>query len=607
MFSFDLIQKEKGKEKGWIPCIRDETGNEKRNNSLYLVEPLGLFDTLAEAHTIKEIIGENPLITVSLYRLLIAVLHDIFQGPENYSRWAEIWDKEHFDKEQLEQYFEENKDCFDLFHEEKPFYQTAVLSHKANVEKIRKFYMEGKDAAAWFSHTSIENPLALTPQEAARLILAFQNFDVGATQSGERKGLSKEEKDTIMSAYAAPLNKSAVGIVKGESLFQTLMFNLTNYDHANEKPFAIGRDDKDLPVWRNDEKINPLDDQFVKGYLRLLTWQSRQVKLLPEYDENDEIIVKDVVVMKGHNLAKNEDLHKKEQFVAFKENKGKWESLAFRKERAIWRDSFSLFQNVKEESSRPKILEWVENLQDNEKIAADKVFPLDFFGLGGNQAKPLFWRHERLPMPVAYLKNDNLCEKLKEDLEQAEAIAKRLNGAIYRTSVAYFLHDSHYKIRDWFTPGLSKEKRKKGDLDFEVFKKKPNKKNEDRDEFKVVKGKPVGVIPRFIKTLAPELRYWSRLESHFRWLLLNLAKDFNLWQKEREKWADVLRKTALLAFDEAVFGLGTSPRALRAVSIGRNWLTAEVSIRTKKYLNHQDDDDEIPEQDDSEMEDENDE
>ena len=65
MPSFDLV------DKGWIPCLR-LAGNER-------VE-MGLRDVLAQAPTLREIYDPSPLVTVSLHRLLLAILHRNF-GP----------------------------------------------------------------------------------------------------------------------------------------------------------------------------------------------------------------------------------------------------------------------------------------------------------------------------------------------------------------------------------------------------------------------------------------------------------------------------------------------------------------------------------------------
>ena len=56
---------------------------------------------------------------------------------------------------------------------------------------------------------------------------------------------------------------------------------------------------------------------------------------------------------------------------------------------------------------------------------------MDVYGLAGRQAKPLFWRHERLPLPVAYLSDPRLADALRAALEIADRVASELNAAVW--------------------------------------------------------------------------------------------------------------------------------------------------------------------------------
>ena len=572
--------------------------------------PKSLREVFTEANQIEEIIGENPLVTISLYRLLIAILHDCLQGPKDYDEWGELWESESFDAEKLNNYFSENESNFYLFDDEKPFYQTAKLRQIEEitppqlgdeiVKPIWKFFMEGEKFTTLFEHKNKESQLNLMPAEAARFLIAYQNFDIGGSQSRIEEGLNKKEIGLIKSAYAGLLNKCAVGLIRDGNLFNTLLLNFIRYDQENEIPFS-NRGLKDTPIWRRNKPINPAEDKKIEGYVDLLTWQSRQIKLYPTRDVKGDLIVNDVVVMKGNNL--DGDLFRKEQMVAFKkvvkEKKKVWTSISFRQDRVLWRDSLSLFQMLTDDSSRPETLNWLSDLIKNGKLE-NSVFPIDFFGMGGNQAKPLFWRHERLPMPTLYLNNVKLCDELGKALKLSEIVAGILAASVFRMATLHFLPDVRLEAKGWLTPALYGDKLKLANERFETFKKKSHKRSEDKDEFKTVKGKAVGVIPKLIKSLSPELRYWSLLETPFRHLLLALAEDSSKWKDERENWADELEKTALRAFGEVAFSLGNSPRSLRSVSIARNWLKAELTNRKRKYTNFEKFDDEIEKQEQEE-------
>ena len=49
----------------WIPCLQRDSGKPQE---------LSLRDTLTRAHEIRELPDDSPLVTVSLHRLLLAIL-----------------------------------------------------------------------------------------------------------------------------------------------------------------------------------------------------------------------------------------------------------------------------------------------------------------------------------------------------------------------------------------------------------------------------------------------------------------------------------------------------------------------------------------------------
>lgn len=590
-------------DENWIPCILSYTSE---NSYSTAPENLSIKDVLMRAHKIAEIIGENPLITVSLYRLLIAVLHDMFEGPKDPNEWGCIWNKECFNEMKVEEYCEKNHENFFLFHDEKPFYQSANIvfdSEKAfyrmeggeelkpigktdpkkSLKPISVFFLQGEDFATLFEHANVHKPTVLSFGEAARYLLAYQNFDFGGTHT---------YFDTkYKSCNAGLLRTAAVAVVKGKNLFETLMLNATQYNREFGIPFPGEKITYDPPAWKNTERIDPKKDKVSPcGYLDLLTWQAREVRLHHKSaltskndlltwrerevrlkDDRKTKLVKYVVAMKGNQLKGNiSELQGKEQMFAFKNRKAGWIPISFQKERAVWRDSYSLFHSIDNEQSRLKILDWLYDLIEDGKLEPNSIFPLDFFGLRTDQAKTLFYRHERLPMPVAYLRDNDLCDELKEALKFSEDVALLLKKSICRASTLYYLPESRFEIEDWYRPFCSKAEK-----EFDKYKKG----KEVKDKFK-----PVGEIPKLVKTLAPEFRYWSRLETPFREHLRILAKDKTKWKESRKQWANKLYETSYKAFLEATQNLGNSPNALRSISISQNWFKAERNARRKKFL-----------------------
>ena len=85
-------------DRPWIPC----TGGH-----------VGLREALLRADEIHELRGENPLVTISLHRLLLAVVHRV-HGPSNAKAWADLWKRRSFDRDRVDRYLGKWRDRFEL-------------------------------------------------------------------------------------------------------------------------------------------------------------------------------------------------------------------------------------------------------------------------------------------------------------------------------------------------------------------------------------------------------------------------------------------------------------------------------------------------------------
>jgi len=122
----------------------------------------------------------------------------------------------------------------------------------------------------------------------------------------------------------------------------------------------------------NNNDVRP-ETRRPKGYLDLLTWQSRRVKLIPE-PKNEELYVRYVIIMNGYQFPSDFSLYNKETMLAYKAigkpaiHQSPWMPIAFQEDRALWRDSLSLFQSIQNINQRPKIITWLNDLVTHEII-----------------------------------------------------------------------------------------------------------------------------------------------------------------------------------------------------------------------------------------------
>ena len=349
-----------------------------------------------------------------------------------------------------------------------------------------------------------------------------------------------------------------------------MLLNLHKYNRLDAEPFKIEHDD--APIWERSDETQALE-RYPSGYLDLLTWQSRRVRLIPEMSSQGDCIVKQVVIMKGNQFPDGYSLHEKEPMLSFrkvtKPNKGQdpWPALAFHKDRAIWRNSLSLFQSVAETSTKPKILNWLYELSDAGKISWNTTYNLTLSGLVSDRASISLWRHERLPLPLEYLaeENDNLIGTLKDSLSLAEDVGKLLGSGLIEIE----LSNKHGKKANQRVPSPLH-------LLASNILKPQQPENADKD-----------VIKSLIDSLSPARPYWAQLGILFNELLVKLPED--KIDDEYGKivlpwWAKEIRDAALDAFKEATSSFDRTGRMLKAVTTAENEFRYRLYDTLEPYL-----------------------
>jgi CRISPR system Cascade subunit CasA len=546
VFNFNLIDSK------WIPCILP--GGER--------EKFSIKETFERSSAIQEIFDPSPLVTVAIHRLLLAILHRNF-GPANETEWAKLWNdgKGNWDTTKLNSYLDIWRNRFDLFDENYPFYQCATIPVSATDAKGKpKSYAKSisnmvhelatGDNATLFDHSVEDVTRSVSSAEAACLLVAFQSFAVGGLITFE----SGQDRKKFGSADNAPLVKGAIILVKGEDLFQTLMLNLHKYNRYDAEPFEIDRDD--APVWECEKNL--LRAERPKGLLDLLTWQSRRIKLIPEQDNNGQTIVAQVVIMKGNQFPDGFYLYDKEPMLAFREvlkpSKGQapYPPLAFQEEKALWRDSLSLFKAAGNSKTKPKIICWLGELAEEGKIPWSTTYQLALLGLVTSKAKVSLWRHERLPLPLEYLeeKNENLLGKLRDALDVAESVGRLLGSGFVEISVPSPLRILASNI-------LKPDKPEKADKD---------------------------AVRSFVDSLSPSRPYWAQLGISFNELVTELpankTAENEYGKTALPRWAKAIRRAAYNAFEETTNSFDRSARMLKAVTLAEN----EFHIQLDKML-----------------------
>jgi CRISPR system Cascade subunit CasA len=519
---------------------------------------VGLRDALVRAHEIRELVDGSPLVTVSLHRLLLAILHRTF-GPETFAEWKALWQRGRWDAETLDGYFATWRHRFDLFDAERPFSQVARLEDgtKAHPPSLLAMERAAGNNATMFDHSFAAGAATMRPAEAARQLVARQAFSVGG-------GVSKP-----FNLSHASLTTGFTVLAVGETLFQTLALNLTEYGEGHTvRPTA-----QDAPSWEQDDphvpKKDGRDDKEgtpARGPIDHLTWISRRIRL---------IAADNPLRVTGVELAQNlkphvDTLDPCKSYVQSSEQG--WVARRLDPDRAVWRDSHAIFQQSQQGARlRPAVFNWlarIDEARDDGEIEAERAYPISVLGLGreatAKAADISIWRHERFTVPLAYLHDQQLLGKLEAALIWAEDVGRLLRP---------------------------------GRMDLVVNEKKISVPRPFQALAEALLPSPDGRPDRkrvdaLIDHLAPERRYWSKLEVPFRRLLEALPEDRReddedgvVYGEQRlPEWAGRLRKAAWAAFREATDGLDSSARALEAVARAEQELRRRLADLLSPHL-----------------------
>ncbi len=494
----------------WIPCLMGDGQMVERS----------LLEVLSAPRDIREVVDPSPLVTMSLHRLMLAVLHRALGGPQDEEEWSSWWKKGCWPIDPVKNYLQRWRHRFDLFDPEHPFYQDPSAEKYADDSvRLATELASSFNASLLFDQTK-RGSVMLTPGAAARYLIAYQAFSVG--------GLLSAKARDARSSKSAPLWKLAVCLGKGENLAQTLILNLLPPRRGRYKPPSDLC--RDLPAW--ERAVPPGDGpRWPCGYVDYLTWQARRVLLRWEW-QHGRLTVPSAVIQPGERFPEGFEQHQLETMVPFRRDaKRGWVALTYSEERALWRDSLALLQTISpggEGWDRPEIVSWWSRLACHG--ALDRfVQPVDVAGFvtKTNQAKPLFWRYERFPLPLPLLGDEDRLRELSTMLSCAEEAAETLRQHL-------------------------------GELARNL-------------------GVAAEVRSDFVRSLGAERLYWSALEPRFYPLLERLAREPQDFASVRYEWGRMVQSEARRAFEAAAGALMHGGRRIFEIARIRSSFSAALA------------------------------
>lgn len=254
-------------------------------------DELSLTDALLRSHEYTALSGELPTQDVSILRLLLAVLHTVFSrytpegeykpvssANEAMSRWKTLWDGGKFPEKPIREYLESQHEKFWLFHPERPFYQTKAAEKGTEymASKMNGVLSESSNKVRLFSSCAGKSKDTLTYSEAARWLLYVNSYDDTSAKASQE---SKSKENKLPSIQAGWLGKLGLITVRGNSLFETLMFNFIVVEPSNREIWADEKPTWELEKPREKERCEiATPDNLAELY----TIQSRRLILKHE-------------------------------------------------------------------------------------------------------------------------------------------------------------------------------------------------------------------------------------------------------------------------------------------------------------------------------------
>lgn len=368
--SFDLTQRP------WLPVQLIDGGEAE----------LSLREIFIQAGQIRRLAGDLPTQDFALTRLLLAILHDALDGPEDLDAWVELWENEDpFASAQA--YLDEHRDRFDLLHPQTPFFQTAGLRTSGDeVFSLNRIVADVPNGEPFFT-TRFPGAERISFPEAARWVVHAQAYDT----SGIKTGVTGDPRAKNGRAYPQGVawagNLGGV-LAEGPTLRETLLLSLIAADH---RPVQTG----DRPAWRRPPAGPGAADDLASrplGPRDLYTWQSRRMRLHADRDG-----VHGVVLTYGDPLAP-QNTHTIEPMTGWRRSPTQERKLGrplvympreHDPSRASWRGLEALITPRDQDASargeaasalRPGIVDWLARLEAERVLPQGKRIRLRTYG-----------------------------------------------------------------------------------------------------------------------------------------------------------------------------------------------------------------------------------
>ncbi len=389
-------------DRGWIPVVTADGS----------IQELGIRETLAKAHELREISDPSPLEEYSVYRFLSLFLMDALR-PKKISSIRRLLKTGCFDMAQVEQYIalcESEGVSFDLFDEKRPFLQSGDIAGDSVPAKPITAMDCTLPSGNNHTHFEHDRPQTVSPQNACRLLLTTYWFSTAAAQ-GYPSGV-----------YGAPPYFS---VIKGKNLFESLTSLLVPEDSIS-LPF-----DNPPALWRRTKPIQSKAEVGSTSWMQGMLFPTRKIRLIPD----DHGQTAGVFLLQGENFVNKEAW--RDPHVTYRSNDTTVFPLRPHADAPIWRNLCEIADIPGDHASAI--------LRLYRQIHEDDYVHLTLYGAETSQASYLSMQRHDLSFPLQLSEPEqvelltacvaaaqNLGRALRKNLSEIEAVPGAVISAAVR-------------------------------------------------------------------------------------------------------------------------------------------------------------------------------
>lgn len=392
----------------WLPVI-DRQGEHRR------VSLRGAFEQATE---IRELRADSPLVTVSLHRLLLAILYRVCP-PMTIDDWGKLW-KNGLPVARIHDYLERHREGFWLVHPTRPWLQKIELSDKDTSEDapITKLMIgaAAKNNRQIFDHSSDNAPPMVPPADAPGLLLSALHWSAGG-------GKAPYGRPNFMHGT---LVGSGQVLLAGKHLAETLILSIPPQDLLTAAPHSITVDNSaDSCPW----------EETAHDVARWLLWSSRWIFLRPEFESGKLAGFRKAAFTSGDSVPFPEFIDP--WCSVSRSDKTGWVRVGIREDKTLWRDFVSLFNIFGEHNGIAAAPLRTVKVAQTKRILPYR-FPLrpTVTGYANDQAKIFLWREAQFRLPGSFL-DEQTGKTLMRSTREAISISEQVADCL-RTTLCNF-------------------------------------------------------------------------------------------------------------------------------------------------------------------------